>query len=355
MDALIGLYLDVLRVERGLSENTIAAYARDLSRLAAWCEQQSLVEATAIDRHALEEFVLYLYEQELSPRSVARSVSSVRGFVRFLVADGRREDDPAARLSSPRFPHKLPHVLRVDEVEALLAAPGVDSPRALRDTAMIELLYSSGLRVSELCGLRRNALRRDPATVIVRGKGDKERVVPVGPAAEQAVRAFLEQGWDALDKGRSSPFLFLGRGGKALTRQAFWKLVKRHAGADPQRALCLLDGVEVGQLGQAHQVLGAVQVVLEVHEQIGAASDVHRGGQVDPQPHGLGGGGRLVDLEGGHPEHHATSLSRAWSAASTRSGVKGISRSRTPVACQIALAMAGIGGCSGPSPASLAP
>ena len=229
VDALIGLYLDVLRVERGLSENTIAAYARDLSRLAAWCEDHSLVEAIAIDREALEEFVLHLYEQELSPRSVARNISSVRGFVRFLVAEGRREDDPAARLSSPRFPHKLPHVLRIDEVEALLAAPGTESPRALRDTAMIELLYSSGLRVSELCGLRRNSLRRNPATVIVRGKGDKERVVPVGPAAEQAVRIFLEQGWAALDAGRGSPFLFLGRGGKALTRQAFWKNLRRYA------------------------------------------------------------------------------------------------------------------------------
>jgi integrase/recombinase XerD len=94
---------------------------------------------------------------------------------------------------------------------------------------MIELLYSSGLRVSELCGLRRNSLRRDPATVIVRGKGDKERVVPVGPAAEQAVRVFLELGWPALDDGRGSPFLFLGRGGKALTRQAFWKNLRRYA------------------------------------------------------------------------------------------------------------------------------
>ena len=229
VDALIGLYLDVLRVERGLSENTIAAYARDLSRLAAWCEANSLVDASAIDRGSLEEFVLHLYEQELSPRSVARNISSVRGFLRFLVVDGRRDDDPAARLSSPRFPQKLPHVLRVDEVEALLGAPGTDSPRALRDTAMIELLYSSGLRVSELCGLRRNSLRRDPATVIVRGKGDKERIVPVGPVAERAVQVFLEQGWPILDAGRGSPFLFLGRGGKALSRQAFWKNLRRYA------------------------------------------------------------------------------------------------------------------------------
>ena len=229
VDALIGLYLDVLRVERGLSENTIAAYARDLSRMAAWCDANSLVEATAIDRAALEEFVLHLYEQELSPRSVARNISSVRGFLRFLVADGRRDDDPASRLSSPRFPQKLPQVLRIDEVEALIAAPGTDSPRALRDTAMIELLYSSGLRVSELCGLRRNSMRRDPPTVLVRGKGDKERIVPVGPVAERAVQTFLEQGWAALDGGRSSPFLFLGRAGKPLTRQAFWKNLRRYA------------------------------------------------------------------------------------------------------------------------------
>ena len=228
VDALIGLYLDVLRVERGLAANTIAAYARDLSRLASFCETQGVSDATVIDRSVLELFTLQLYDENLSARSVARYVSSVRGFLRFLVAEGHRDDDPASRLSSPNFGRKLPEVLRLDEVERLLAAPGVDSPRALRDTAMIELLYSSGLRVSELCGLGRNSLRPDPPTVIVRGKGDKERIVPVGPAAERAVNLYLEVGWPALDAGHGSSWLFLGRGGRPLSRQAFWKNLRRY-------------------------------------------------------------------------------------------------------------------------------
>ncbi len=231
VDGLIGQYLDVLRVERGLSENTVAAYARDLSSLAAWCEGQGICAVVEIDRGALEEFVLTLHERQLRPRTVNRYISSVRGFIRFLIAEGHREDDPASRLVSPRFPHQLPEVLRVEEVAALIAAPGTSTPRALRDTAMIELLYSSGLRVSELCGLRRNSLRTAPATVIVRGKGDKERIVPVGPAAEQAVRRFLAEGWPQLDKGRGSPFLFIGPSGKALSRQAFWKNLRRYAQA----------------------------------------------------------------------------------------------------------------------------
>jgi integrase/recombinase XerD len=229
VDALIGLYLDVLQVERGLAANTIAAYARDLNRLAAFLEARGISAALAIDRAVLEDFTLHLYGEQLSARSVARYISSVRGFLRFLVADGRREDDPASRLSSPRFARTLPDVLHLDEVGRLLAAPGTDSPRGLRDTAMIEVLYSSGLRVSELCGLRRNSLRPDPPTLIVRGKGDKERIVPVGPAAQRAVGRYLEEGWAQLDRGRGSPWLFLGRGARPISRQGFWKNLRRYA------------------------------------------------------------------------------------------------------------------------------
>ena len=229
MDGLIGLYLDVLRVERGLSEHTLAAYGRDLSKLAQHCEDRGVFDVGEVDRACLEDFTRSLHEADLSPRSVGRHVSSIRGFFRFLVADGHRKDDPAARLSSPRFPGRLPQVLSRDQVAALIEAPGTETPRGLRDTAMIELLYSSGLRVSELCGLRRNALRQDPPIVLVRGKGEKERLVPVGPAALRALRRYLNEGWPQLDRGNSSPFLFLGRGGRALSRQGFTKNLSRYA------------------------------------------------------------------------------------------------------------------------------
>ncbi len=229
VDALIGLYLDVLVVERGLSANTIAGYGRDLAKLAAFCERAGVQRAVDIDRELLERFVLRLAEDGLSPRSVARHVSAVRGFVRFCLTDGYRDDDPAARLSVPKAGRRLPGVLSAEQVQALIAAPDRSTPRGLRDGAMLELLYSSGLRVSELCGLRRSDLREDPPILIVRGKGDKERVVPVGELAQRAVRRYLEEGRPLLDRGEGSPWLFVGRPGRPLTRQAFWKNLRRDA------------------------------------------------------------------------------------------------------------------------------
>ena len=231
IDGLIGQYLDVLHVERGLSPNSIAAYGRDLSRLAAFLEGAGLDEVEAVDRERLEDFLLRLAEEGLSPRSRARYLSSLRGFFRFVEAEGLRSENPAARLRSPRFPGKLPQVLSPAEVDRLLSAPDSSTPRGLRDKAMLELLYSSGLRVSELCGVRRTAWRTDPPIVLVRGKGDKERVVPVGPVALAAVARYLEYGWPSLDRGRASPWLFLGRGGKPLSRQGFWKNLRRYAAA----------------------------------------------------------------------------------------------------------------------------
>jgi integrase/recombinase XerD len=229
VDELIGLYLDVLVVERGLAANTVASYGRDLSKLAALCEVEGVERAAAIDRELLERFVLALHSDGLSARSVARHVSAVRGFVRFCLADGYREDDPAARLSSPKIGRRLPSPLSGEQVRALIAAPDRCTPRGSRDAAMIELLYSSGLRVSELCGLLRSDLRDDPPILLVRGKGDKERLVPVGEAARQAVRSYLERGRPLLDRGRESPWLFVGRPGRPLTRQGFWKNLRRLA------------------------------------------------------------------------------------------------------------------------------
>jgi integrase/recombinase XerD len=229
VDAVIGLYLDVLRVERGLSENSIAAYSLDLSRLAEVCERQSVSSVSSLEREHLEIFLSYLQSRGLGGRSIARAVSSVRGFTRFLVLDGWRESDPAVRLRVPRFGSKLPVVMRYDEVEALLAAPDLNRPRGLRDAAMLELLYSSGLRVSELCGLRVNSIQEDPPVLIVRGKGDKERLVPVGPIALKTIKRYLVEGRAQLDKGRDSPWLFVGRPGHHLSRQGFWKTLRKLA------------------------------------------------------------------------------------------------------------------------------
>ncbi|MCP4870843.1 MAG: site-specific tyrosine recombinase XerD [Proteobacteria bacterium] len=229
VDGLLGLYQDVLKVERGLSANSLAAYGRDLSKLAAFCEEQGIADADGIDRGCLERWILQLHNDGLSERSVGRHISAARGFFKFLVADGWRTDDPAARLRTPRFGRPLPSVLRGDDVTALLAAPDRNTPRGARDGAMLELLYSSGLRVSELCGLKVSDVRRDPPIMMIRGKGDKDRVVPVGEAALDAIFHYLEEGRGVLDKGRGSSWLFIGRPGKPLTRQGFWKNLRNHA------------------------------------------------------------------------------------------------------------------------------
>ncbi len=229
LDGWVGMYLDLLVVERGLAPNTVASYGRDLAKLAAFCEGRRVGDAGDVDRPLLEDFLLHLAGSGLAPRSIARHLSAVKGFTKFLVRERVREDDPAARLKTPRIGRKLPGVLRRDQVEALLRTPGTATPRGLRDTAMLELVYSSGLRVTELVTAPLNALRRSPPLLLVRGKGDKERIVPVGGAALAAVAAWLERGRPLVLKGRPSPWLFPGRSGKPLTRQAVWKNLRRYA------------------------------------------------------------------------------------------------------------------------------
>ena len=229
IDGLVDLYLDVLRVERGLSVNTLSAYGRDLGRFAAFCAERGVQEVGGIDRGLIEGFAIAIADGGLASRSVARHLSSVRGFTRFLLAEGWQEEDAGARVQGPRAGRTLPRVLGVQDVATLLAAPD-ESPRGLRDRAMLELMYGSGLRVTELCLLPLNARQVDPPILLVRGKGDKERVVPVGPRAQRAVERWLVEGRPSLNRGQSCPWMFVGRPGRPLTRQAFWKNLRTLAG-----------------------------------------------------------------------------------------------------------------------------
>lgn len=229
LDDGISLYLDVLRVERGLASNSITSYARDLTKLTSFCDGESVSLVAELDRGLLQRFLYSLSEAGLSPRSITRAVSSVRGLTRFLLLEGWAAEDPAARLRAPKFGGRLPAVLGKEEVERLLASPDLSKPRGLRDAAMVELLYSSGLRVSELCSIRLNSVQTDPPVLVVRGKGDKERLVPVGEVALAAIARYLAEGRAALDKGEASPWLFVGRAGRPLSREGFWKNLKRLA------------------------------------------------------------------------------------------------------------------------------
>jgi integrase/recombinase XerD len=223
-------FLEHLVVERGLAQNSLEAYRRDLARYLAHLAGRGQ-DPAALDRTEVPRYLLALREAGLSPRSVARHLSAIRQFHRFLLREGAAGTDPTAHVDSPRPWRRLPGVLSIEEVDRFLAAPVPATPQGLRDRAMLELMYASGLRVSELVGLKLADMDLAVGVVRVVGKGNKERLVPVGEAAAVRLRAYQADGRPRLESGRPSPFLFLGRHGRGLTRQAFWQLIKRQAAA----------------------------------------------------------------------------------------------------------------------------
>jgi len=227
--ARIDAYLDHLRVVRRLSPRSIESYGRDLLALARFAEGRGK-PPNALTTQDLEAFVRQLMAEGYAPRSVARVVAGVRGFFRHLLVERAIAADPADDLRPPRAWRALPRYLSLEEVDRLLEAPDVATPRGLRDRALIELLYATGLRVSELVGLKPGDLHLDVGYLTCIGKGDKQRVVPVGDQARDWVARYLREGRPALLKGSASAWLFpSGRGASPLTRVGFWKLLKRYA------------------------------------------------------------------------------------------------------------------------------
>jgi integrase/recombinase XerD len=227
---LIDAYLTHLTVERRLAVNSLESYARDLNQLARFAAGHGQ-PVEALQRQDLERFVRDLMAEGRSPRSVAREVACVRGFYRFLVIDGRLTASPADDLHPPRAWQVLPTYLSVDDVDVLIAQPDVATPRGLRDRALIELLYATGLRVSELVGLRPADLNLEASFLTCTGKGDKQRLVPIGDEAARWVSRYLQDGRKALLGRRTSPRLFVNArgGGSGLTRVGFWKILKTYA------------------------------------------------------------------------------------------------------------------------------
>ena len=211
-----------------MAPNTLAAYRRDLDKLAAFAEEHGRPLAN-LSRHDLEAFVRDLMSSGLSPASTARLVASTRGFFRFLRLIGAVAANPAEDLQAPRAFAALPRFLSFDDVDALLAAPDPSTPRGLRDRTLIEVLYATGLRVSELVGLRVTDVRVDQGYVQCLGKGRKQRIVPLGDTAAEWVRRYVAEGRPALTKERQTPWLFVNaRGGGRLSRSGFWKLLKSY-------------------------------------------------------------------------------------------------------------------------------
>ena len=223
---LVDAYLTHLRVERRLADHTLESYSRDLQRLGEFAAGRKTV-IQRLHRHDLESFVDGLMNEGLSPRSVARMVAAVRGFFRFAVLAQHLSSNPADDLQAPRAWPGLPKFLGVEEVERLIRQPDVATPRGLRDRALIEVLYATGLRVSELIRLRASDLNLEAGYLSTTGKGNKQRLVPVGEQASAWLIKYIRESRPALLGKRSSPWLFVNaKRGTSLTRVGFWKILK---------------------------------------------------------------------------------------------------------------------------------
>lgn len=229
LHAWIDNYLDHLRVERGLARNTLEAYARDLGELAANLAEAETEDVKRIDGPQVLDFVVGSSRRGKSARSSARQLSALRGFFRFLVRERAIPTDPTDLVERPRLSRKLPRVLSYEEVDRLLAAPPDDTARGIRDSAMIHLMYASGLRVSELCNLTLGELDRRVGTVSPLGKGNKRRVVPVGQIALERIDLYLELVRGHNKGATTDKHLFLSPRGKRFTRQGLWKLLRAYA------------------------------------------------------------------------------------------------------------------------------
>ena len=278
---ILSAFLDYLRVERGSAKLTIAAYTSDLAKFAEFLEERGRF-VTSARREDVREYIQELFSKPRSPRhpkpldgrSVGRMLSAIRHLYRYLLLDGKIEKDPTLNIDSPKQWKVLPKSLSRDEVEATLAAtqPRNETARsqalALRDRAMLELLYAGGVRVSEVADARLEDLKLDMGYILVRGKGDKERIVPLGVPAQRALQQYLKGSRQVLTKKRSSPLLFLGTGARRLTRQRVWQLVGkaslasgRHASPHMLRHSCATHMVENGaDLRTVQTILGHADI-----------------------------------------------------------------------------------------------
>jgi integrase/recombinase XerD len=217
------LFLDYLRVEKGLSPNTIIAYRNDLEKLSRFVRDRGR-ELVSVEREDLIAFIRYLNELGLDAKSIGRTLVTVRGLYKFLILDGYLNRDPSANLETPKSWQSLPKFLIPEEVERLLASPDLTTHIGIRDKAMLEVLYATGLRVSELVSLKISDLNLDLGIVTTLGKGSKERSVPMGKSAVNWTRRYLSVRLKLL-QGKNSPYLFVSSKGHLITRQAFWKTI----------------------------------------------------------------------------------------------------------------------------------
>jgi integrase/recombinase XerD len=227
-DPTVLRFLDAVWMERGLSPNTLAAYRADLTALSRWLAERD-VAIVRTTRAELMGFIAWRVEAGARPRSTARQLSSFRRFFRYLVRDGVIRDDPTAQIAMPKIGRSLPKSLSEEEVESLLSAPLVSDPLGHRDRTMLEVLYATGLRVSELVSLKYNQVNLNQGVIRVLGKGNRERLIPVGEEAVRWLQDFIVGARNEILLDRTTDYLFPTRRGDRMTRQAFWHIIKRYA------------------------------------------------------------------------------------------------------------------------------
>jgi len=227
MNKYVSEYIDYLKIEKRQSQNTLAAYRRDVSRFAKYLPNKRLDDAKVSD---VRSFLVFLRNEEgLAPSSVARCLSSLKSFYEYLSVENLISENPTETIASPRPWRKLPNVMSVEEVDALIAAPDINTLAGIRDLAMLELIYATGLRVSELVSLKMSAVDLEVGYLRSLGKGSKERVVPIGDVAKTATESYVNNARPLFQKKRRSGDLFLTRRGNAMTRQGFWKILKKYS------------------------------------------------------------------------------------------------------------------------------
>jgi integrase/recombinase XerD len=229
LDTLIDQFLNYLLVEKGLSEKTLEAYSRDIIRYRNFLAENKTIAFSEEDTALILKHLILLRKSGLGARSRARHLVAIRGLYRFLHQEKILRHNPAKLIDLPKTSLKLPHVLSMAEIELLLEAPDICKPHGVRDAAMLELLYAAGLRVSELINLKLQDINLEAGFVRIFGKGSKERIVPIGMHAKEKINHYLKTARSLSLKQTSSPYLFIARAGKPMTRQGFWKLLRRHA------------------------------------------------------------------------------------------------------------------------------
>jgi len=226
---LIDSFLDYLSVERALAKNTILAYRADLNLYLDFLEKRSIQILSKAAKNDIVEFMLSQKEQGVSPTSIARRLAAIRMFHRFLARERVLKSDPTTLIDSPKLWKKVPDTLSLNEVEALISQPDVRQMQGLRDKAILETLYATGMRVSELSNLKSNNVNLDIGFLRCIGKGNKERVIPLGKKAIHSINRYLESSRAHFLKQKKSDLLFISRSGSGLSRQSVWKLIKRYA------------------------------------------------------------------------------------------------------------------------------